>query len=119
MNPIFIKGIPKAHLLAALVNGTRSRGMGVLQDRGPMTIERAQGWIDAGKTHDQEGTGYNPELYFDYVEGRPIKCSIAGDVLNARLYDRDAGTGAAERIVELLRDRFPVLPEPSEEGAAK
>lgn len=113
MVAIYIAGIPKAELLAALVNGTRPLGMGVLQDIGPMTVERAQARIDALQSHDSpqvsamQSMSGGGRLCFDYVEGRPVKSEIGGDMFDPHLYDRDAGEGAAEQVVAKLRARFP------------
>lgn len=92
MEEIDISGIDKAELLAALVNGTQSVGMGRLQDNGPITIEQARGWLDESMT-----------LSFDYVAGRPIKTDISGDTARVRLYDRDAGEGTFACVVAELR----------------
>jgi|ERR1019366_93945 hypothetical protein len=100
---IDIKGIDKAELLAALVNGARPQGMGFLHDTGtPMTKEEAQKWIDSGRAHGS-GVPATKPLRFDYVHGRPIKSDIGGDELDPRLYDRDQGQGAAEKVVASLR----------------
>ena len=88
-----IKGIDKAELLAALHNGTPAIGMGRMHDIGRMSVEQAQRYVDNG------------ELRFDYLCGRPLKCNISGDTMRFGLYDRDAGPGAAERIVFDLRQR--------------
>lgn len=96
---IEIKGIDKAELLAALYNGTRPQGMGVLHARpGDMTAAEARTLI---------GDAPEPRTgWFDYVHGRPIKVGFKGDMLlRADLYDRDApgGEGSAQRIVDSLR----------------
>ena len=46
-----------------------------------------------------------PQLkpYFDYLKGRVMKVEINGSMLDARLYDRDNGPGAAKRVVDRLR----------------
>lgn len=94
---IDIRGIDKATLLAALVNAAKPAGRGRLHDDGkPMTREEAVAWIvEVGR--------FGPELYFDYVKGRPIKVYLERDTLEERLYDRDQGEGAAARVVAALR----------------
>lgn len=112
MTDIDIKGIDKAELLAALVNGARPQGMGLLQDDGkPMTKADAQDWIDRVRSHDSSmgaatgdaPAGFNRRLSFDYVKGRPIKSDIGGDTFRPGLYDRDQGEGAAARVIAGLR----------------
>jgi hypothetical protein len=103
MQDIDIKGIDKAELLAALVNGARPQGMGFLHaGSSPMTKAEAQEWIDKCRSHDTHSIGAQ-YLSFDYVKGRPIKSDISGDTFNPRLYDRDQGDGAAARVVASLR----------------
>jgi hypothetical protein len=92
---IDIKGIDKAELLAALHNGTPAIGMGMLQDRGAITKEQAQEVID----HRMKCGG---DLYFDYLFGHPLKSDISKDTMRVAMYDRDAGQGAAERIITKL-----------------
>jgi hypothetical protein len=100
---ISIKGIDKAELLAALVNGAMPLGLGVLHaGAAPMTKVEAQEWIDEGRTHDTVNIPRD-YLRFDYVKGRPIKSNLSGDELDPRLYDRDQGEGAAARVVASLR----------------
>lgn len=41
------------------------------------------------------------EGYIDYYDGRCIKMSLKEDVIDTRLYDRDARTSAAEVIAKL------------------
>jgi hypothetical protein len=42
--------------------------------------------------------------YVDYACGRAIKTTIFGsDEINPRLYDRDAGSGTFQRVVDQLR----------------
>ncbi len=96
MDSIDISGIDKAALLAALYNGTRPLGWGILHDKpSGMTAEEAAKFLD--DTHNGR---------FDYVAGRPIKVEFAGDQLKfARLYDRDTHDGACQAIVDRLRSQ--------------
>lgn len=96
-----IKGLSKAAVLAALHNGTRALGMGIIHDLGrDMTEVEAEAVI----AREADDLGFKQDrLYFDYVSGRPLKVNIAGDEFDAALYDRDAGEGAAERAIAALR----------------
>lgn len=99
-----IKGIDKAELLAALYNGSRPMGMGFLRAQpGNMTTEEAREAIGAGDDHKRDFGAQRGGLYFDYLHGRPLKIEIGGDTLRTALYNRDNGSGAAERIVSTLR----------------
>ena len=42
--------------------------------------------------------------YIDRFNGRVLKMDLRGPTLDGRLYDRDNGNGAAERIVKFIRD---------------
>ncbi len=86
---INIKGMSKARVLAALANATSPAGLGWLQAQGAVTETEAQKSIDRGCA--------------DYCAGRPIKIDFSGDEIDPRLYDRDAGQGAAARVVDGLR----------------
>lgn len=96
---IDISGIDKAELLAALFNGSQQQGMGFMQAAGgrEMTVEQAREIIS--KHHEPD------RLYFDYLHGRVMKVGIGGDVLKTWLYNRDLGNGAAERVVDGLRQK--------------
>lgn len=87
-----IKGLDKAEVLAALYNGSRQQGMGFLHSRGShgMTVEQAREEL-------------KETSYFDYLHGRVMKIALDGDELETRLYDRDNGQGAAEKIIAALR----------------
>lgn len=86
-----ISYLSKAHVLAALYNGSRPLGMGMIQfDPKPMSVDEAQQILDTGKT------------YFDYLKGRVMKIDLGGDELDTRLYNRDNGGGAAETIIESI-----------------
>ena len=83
-----IKGMDKAKILAALYNGARSQGMGLLHyTPEAMTPTEAQEILDSGQT------------YFDYHKGRVMKISLESDELRTDLYNRDNGPGAAESII--------------------
>lgn len=87
---IYIKGIPKEEILAALYNASSPRGLGVLHAIiTPMSIELARDLL-------KEYTD------FDYVMGRPLKVDLKGDEFDPRLYDRDNGQGAAAEALKKL-----------------
>lgn len=88
-----IKGLSKARVLMALWNGSRAQGMSFMGLPGkPMKLE---GFEEDIKVREEKGLG----LYFDYHRGKVIKCDLAKDTFNPRLYDRDSGEGAAEMAV--------------------
>lgn len=83
-------GLSKAAVLAALYNGSQARGMGMFQSKpGEMTEEEARQIIG-----DREAP------YFDYLYGRVLKVELVGDSFDERLYDRNLGTGAAQRAID-------------------
>lgn len=43
------------------------------------------------------------ERYIDYFCGRAIKSDLSGDTAQSDMYDRDAGEGAFQRVVDSLR----------------
>lgn len=88
-----ISNLPKAKVLAALYNGSKHQGMGFLQATGKtMTEAEAQQILEESGTH----------LYFDYLYGKVMKIDLSQSDLDTRLYNRDNGEGAAERILENL-----------------
>lgn len=90
---IDIRGLSKADVLIALYNHAKPRGMGYLHyTPTDMTPEQATELLDA-----------LPDSYFDYVGGRVLKVDLSGTSFNEALYDRDNGTGAAERALAPLR----------------
>jgi hypothetical protein len=95
---IDISGLDKADVLAALHNGTKCLGMGVLHDIGTCSVEQARKDIKELKDGGRE-------LHFDYYHGRPLKVDISGDSFNPRCYDRDSpwGEGAAKAAIDGLR----------------
>lgn len=90
-----ITGIDKADLLAALYNNSRTQGLGFLHFKpGSMTRDDAAELL----TQTQR---------FDYLHGRVMKVDLGSNELDARLYDRDLGAGAAKRVVDSLRRSSP------------
>ena len=43
------------------------------------------------------------ETYIDYWNGKCIKMNLSGDKVDAWCYDRDAGEGATQEVVDTLR----------------
>lgn len=90
-----IQGLNKAEVLAALYNNAIVGGLGILHFKNKeMTTEEAEQILDQ-----------DPNRYFDYLKGRVMKIKIAGDEIDTRLYNRDNGPGAAERVISELRER--------------
>lgn len=89
---ITLQGLNKSDVLACLYNESRPLGMGFANfDPKPMERQEAE-----------ELLAQSP--YFDYLKGRAMKIDLSGDTLDPYLYDRDNGSGAAQRaIAELLR----------------
>jgi hypothetical protein len=98
MEPTVNKNIPisdldKAEVLAALYNNSKVQGLGLLQAKpGAMTVEEARELL-------QHTT------YFDYLHGKVMKVDLSKDTLNPGLYDRDNGPGAAQAVIQQLRNK--------------
>lgn len=88
-----IKGLDKAEVLKALWDGSHTQGYSGLFGPQELSLDDARKMIEK----------CNDDLYFDYVYGRVIKCNLSGDSFKSYLYNRDCGTGAAERIIDALR----------------
>lgn len=88
-----ISGLDKAEVLAALHSRSRAQGIGVLHDRGPLSVDECRAVIDAWN---------GGKLYFDYLRGRVMKVDISKDEFDPRLYDRDNGSGAAQEAIDAL-----------------
>lgn len=71
-----IDHLTKGEVLARLYNNAKPKGLGYLQ--GDQMTE-----VEGQALYDEQGP------YFDYLNGRVIKCDLSGDVLNTTLYDRD------------------------------
>ena len=101
-NNINIAGLDKAAILAALYNAALSIGAGVFQyNPSPMTVQEARVILSSGTTS------------FDYFHGRVVKVNLGQDVLDPRDYNRDNGPGAAERVIDRLRQTGEIMPEPT------
>lgn len=89
-----ISGLDKAEVLKALYDNTIPLGLGILHwISGPMDIEKARAMIANG------AVGH------DYLHGRVMKVHIGGDEFDPWGYDRDNGEGAAQRVIDTLRDK--------------
>lgn len=87
-----IKIVNKAQVLAALYNNAKVQGIGFLHaDDKPMTENEAVSLLLS-----------SDDKYFDYVKGRVMKIDLSGDEIDTRLYNRDNGEGAAERVIQGL-----------------
>jgi hypothetical protein len=95
VDQIDVSDISPAELLAGLYNNARAQGLGFLhykpEDMTP---------VEAAKL-----IGDKDRVYCDYVQGRVMKVEINGKTLRTALYDRDNGTGAAQRVVDEIRAR--------------
>lgn len=84
---ISIAGLDKAEVLAALYNASKPQGLGFLHFiPRPMTVDEARELLGIRTS-------------FDYLHGRVMKISLDGDSMGVWLYDRDNGSGAAERAL--------------------
>lgn len=93
---VSIKGLDKAKVLHALWHGSHAQGLSFmgLNPEG-FTFEHAKEIIEERQRKHQS-------LYFDYLEGHVIKCDITKDTFDEFLYDRDCGSGAAQRAIDKL-----------------
>ena len=91
---IDITGIDKVDLLIGLYHGTHPLGMGIIHNDPGFGSDEAEAALAA-----------EPSGRLDYVAGRPIKANISGDSFDPWLYDRDAGEGAAQRVVDGLKPK--------------
>jgi hypothetical protein len=91
---INIKKLDKAKVLAALYNNARPLGAGIIHYRAEdITVEQARELL---KKH----------TYFDYIQGRVMKIDLSGDIVDTRLYNRDNGPNAAEKVIEGLEKKL-------------
>lgn len=96
---IDISGLDKAEVLKALYDGSHPQGLsflGVPATGVTLAVCRDEVARKVEGGHD---------LRFDYWHGHVLKVDITGDEFDPWLYDRDCGTGAAERAISLLRER--------------
>lgn len=87
-----IRGINLHELVRELWNNTIPQGMGWLQYDMPLTDDDIEQAIK--------------QKYIDYLKGRPIKISLHNeDEIDAWGYDRDAGSGTFQKVVDKLRKK--------------
>lgn len=92
---ISLTGLDKGAVLATLYNNSKPQGMGFLH-------------YDAALMTPEEGnTLLKSQTYFDYLSGRVMKVDLSKDTLDPFLYDRDNGSGAAERAIDRIRKVKP------------
>lgn len=96
---IDIKDLDKAEVLAGLYNCSRPQGNGFLNSRSGTEMSR-----------DQAARYLTQKQNFDYLNGRVMKVNLSGDSFDPRLYNRDNGTDAAERIVNAIRNKSAAKP---------
>lgn len=90
---ISLAGLDKADVLCALYDASRPLGLGHLHyDPAPMKRDEAAALLEQRE-----------RKYIDYLHGRVMKVDLSGDEFDPWLYDRDNGSGAAERAISALR----------------
>lgn len=105
MGIVNIKGLDKAEVLLALWEGSQIQGISFLGlYNKTMSLDEAKKEVEE-KIEIEEKEGREGNLYFDYVNGKVIKCDISKDEFDPWLYDRDNGEGAAEKAIERLLGR--------------
>ena len=89
---INIEGLNKAEVFAKLYNNSRVQGMGFLQA------------VSGEMTTDQASKLLKEDTYFDYLYGKVMKVNLSSDIeFDEWGYDRDNGTGKAQRLINTLR----------------
>lgn len=99
-----ISGLDPAEILASLHNNTRAQGLGIMHDIG-RELQTSEAVQLLAEWSDGDGA-YKGSVRFDYLMGRPLKVKFdfdKGTLERIDLYNRDAGVGKAERIIEDLR----------------
>jgi len=118
---VSIEGLDKAAVLAALYNRSITGGMGFFHyDPTPMTVEQAREIFRSFERVTKKFLFWTIEkrpaaryIYFDYLQGRPMKVDLTSDIeFDATWYDDPAynGEGAAEEAIRLLRETGDVNP---------
>ncbi len=89
MTTVDIKGINKVKLLKALWSNMK-----------PAAFFYMSGI--PSPSFDDTDAGSAVKKYIDYFCGRNIKCDLSGNTVDPSGYDRDAGNGAFQKIVNSL-----------------
>ena len=87
------KGIDQARVLSALYNASKPLGLGRLHfTPEDMKVEEAAELLES-------------QTYFDYLKGRVMKVELRDEnEFGESMYDRDNGAGAAQRVIDSLRE---------------
>ena len=106
------EGIDEAVLLHALYHASQPLGLGMLQHRGDLSVDDVR--AELGSAYKRPAFGIpamdrpNEEedgaIRFDYYHGHPFKFTLDTKTksFEERLYDRDAGAGTAQRVIDRL-----------------
>ena len=88
-------GLTDSQVLCALYNASQPLGLGFLTpgSNTGLSVDDCQMILEEN-SHSR---------YFDYLQGRVMKIDVSENPLNPRLYDRDNGPGAVERVISELR----------------
>lgn len=95
MSSVDISGIDKVSLLHALWKNSKPAIFFSMNNATPPPFDNEKAMTAVQK-------------YINYYDGRCIKCDLSGDTVDPRLYDRDFGSGAVQRIVDQLRQQRPI-----------
>lgn len=107
---ISYEGIDEAELIHGLYHGTGQLAVDtpaglidILHGGSKVTLRAVQEDLAEGVVHAFD----DAMMHIDYYRGRPLKVRLDLRLQNfdERLYDRDAGEGAAARVIAALRAR--------------
>ena len=85
-----IKGLNKAEVLKVLHDNSKAQGMSFLHLRS-LSLKECETIIAEGN------------LYFDYLAGKVMKVNLEGDSFDPWGYDRDNGSGAAQKAINSIK----------------
>lgn len=90
-----IEKLDRAEVLVALYNASKPQGLGLLH------------FTPEGLAKEEAKDLLRQDSkYFDYLKGRVMKVQLGTSILDAALYDRDNGEGAAERALAPLFEQL-------------